>query len=79
MNKKRTRDTRETPKAQTAKAQTGNVRYSYFDCLRDKVPTPAGVNGTTLYQMLMVGFMVLFVLTVNGVGESGASFFTHSR
>ena len=74
MTKTYTRDTRKTPKAQTREA-----RYSYFDCLRDKAQAPTGVNGSTLYQLLMVGCMSLFVLTANGVGESGTSFLVHSR
>lgn len=61
------------------KAQTRDARYSYVDCLCDEVPAPAGTNGSTIYQLLMVGCMVLFVFTANGVGESGASFLTRSH
>lgn len=53
------------------------VRYSYADCLCDVAPTPTGVNGTTLYQLLMVGGMVTFVVTVNGVHNSGTNFLAH--
>ena len=52
------------------------ARYTYADCLRDVAPTPTGVNGTTLYQLLMVGGMVMFVVTVNGVHNSGTDFLT---
>ena len=55
------------------------ARYSYSDCLRDIAPAPTGVNGTTLYQLLMVGGTVAFVVTANGVRNSGADFIEHSR
>ena len=71
---KRNRNTRDD-----LKSKTGYFRYSYRDCLHDAVPVPTGLNGSTLYQLLMVGCMVTFVLSVNGVMESGASFFVHSR
>ena len=54
-------------------------RYRYLDCLRDEAPTPTGLNGTTLYQVLMVGGMVALVVTVDGMQTSGKSFFEHSR
>ena len=63
----------------SAKAQTADVRYSYLDCLCDKALAPSEVNGSTLYQLLMVGCMVLFVSTANGVGHSGVSFLAQSR
>jgi hypothetical protein len=63
----------------TPKAQTADTRYSYLDCLCDKAPAPAEVNGSTLYQLLMVGCMVLFVFTANGVGGHGVSFLAQSH
>ena len=79
MTNKHTRYNDNRANRKTAQAQAGSARYSYFDCLRDQVPVPTGLNGTTLYQLLMVGCMVLFVFTANGALESGASFFAHSR
>ena len=85
------RDTQKAPKAlkkgkvqaasvqKAPKAQTADTRYSYVDCLCDKAPTPMEVNGSTLYQLMMVGCMVLFVFTANGVGHSGVSFLAQSR
>ena len=54
-------------------------RYTYADCLRDAVPTPTGVNGTTLYQVLMVGGTVAFAVTASQVEESGISSLEHDR
>lgn len=84
----RVRNARETLKVrvrnvrnarETSKAQTADTRYSYFDCLCDRASAPAEVNGSTLYQLLMVSCMVLFVFTANGVGGQGMSFFAQSR
>lgn len=55
------------------------TRYTYEDCLRDLAPVPTGVNGTTLYQLLAVGGLVVFTVTVNGVRNSGTDFLEHSR
>ena len=49
-------------------------RYTYADCLRDSAPAPTSVNGTTLYQLLMVGGTVALMTTANGIQESGADF-----
>ena len=79
MTYKHTRDNENRTNRKTPKAKTGNVRYSYFDCLRDEVPVPKGANGSTLYQLLMAGCMVLFVFSANGALDSGASFFAYSH
>ena len=48
-------------------------RYTYVDCLRDAVPVPTGLNGTTLYQVLMVGASAAFMVTASQVERDGAS------
>ena len=54
-------------------------RYTYIDCLRDEVPVPTGSNGTTLYQMLMVGGMTAISVTAGGVSSDGVSFLVYDR
>ena len=48
--------------------------YTYADCLRDAAPTPTSVNGTTLYQLLMVGSSVALVMTAGSIRDSGLDF-----
>ena len=73
MIEKHTRETKYNHQSgKTTKAQTGNKRYSYSDCLHGKVPVPMGENGTTLYQLLMVGCMVSFVFAANSVRANGS-------
>ena len=48
--------------------------YTYADCLRGKAPAPTGVNGTTLYQLLMVGSSVALVMTAGSIRDSGLDF-----
>lgn len=50
------------------------ARYTYADCLRDEVPVPTGVNGTTLYRLLMVGGTVALAITADSIQESGIDF-----
>ena len=54
-------------------------RYTYMDCLRGTVPLPKYVNGATLFQVLMVGGMVTFMVTVNGVRNTGLDFLVNSH
>ena len=48
--------------------------YTYADCLRDAAPAPTGINGTTLYQLLMVGGTVALVVTAGSIRDSGSDF-----
>lgn len=54
-------------------------RYTYMDCLRGTVPLPKYVNGATLFQVLMVGGMVTFMVTVNGLRNTGLDFLVNSH
>lgn len=56
-----------------------NQRYTYRDCLKGAVPVPHGQNGSTLFQVLMVGGMVTFMVTINGLRNVGPSFFLQSH
>lgn len=58
--------------------ETSN-RYTYMDCLRGTVPLPKHVNGATLFQVLMVGGMVTFMVTVNGLRNTGLDFLVNSH
>ena len=80
MTKKRTMNIREAKKRAAQRktrmcARKQPERYTYIDCLRDEAPVPTGVNGTTLYQTLMVGSMVTVVTTANGIRDLGIGFF----
>lgn len=74
MSRKRSRNTR----ASGIGTLKGRRRYSYLDCLRDAAPVPTGLNGTTLYHLLMVGGLVTVEVTASGFERAGASFFEHS-
>ncbi len=63
----------------TAPAYEKPKRYTYVDCLRGTVPLPKHVNGATLFQVLMVGGMVTFMVTVNGVRNTGLDFLVNSH
>lgn len=54
-------------------------RYTYMDCLRGTVPLPKHVNGATIFQVLMVGGMVTFLVTVNGLRNTGFEFLVNSH
>ena len=58
--------------------ETSN-RYTYMDCLHGTVPLPKHVNGATLFQVLMVGGMVTFMVTVNGLRNTGLDFLVNSH
>lgn len=53
--------------------------FTYLDCLRGITPVPKGVNGVTLFQVLMIGGMVSFMVTINGLRAAGLSFLTSSH
>ena len=55
------------------------MKYTYLDCLRGKTPVPRTPNGATLFQVLMVGGMVTFMVTVNGVRFTGLAFLAQSH
>lgn len=54
-------------------------RYTYLDCLRGSIPLPKHINGATLFQVLMVGGMVTFMVTVNGLRNTGLDFLVYSH
>ena len=54
-------------------------RYTYKDCIQGTVPLPKNVNGATIFQVLMVGGMVTFMVTVNGVRNTGLDFLVNSH
>lgn len=54
-------------------------RYSYRDALRGEVPVPQTINGATVFKVLMVGGMVTFMVTVNGVRHTGFEFLAQSH
>ncbi|HAM15334.1 MAG TPA: hypothetical protein DCP91_05660 [Eggerthellaceae bacterium] len=54
-------------------------RFTYRDCLQGAVPIPRGLNGATIFQVLMVGGMVTFMVTVNGVRNTGLDFLANSH
>ena len=54
-------------------------RYTYLDCLRGTIPLPKHANGATLFQVLMVGGMVTFMVTVNGLRNTGFDFLANSH
>ena len=58
---------------------TDGTRYTYFDCLRGTVPVPLTPNGKALFQVLMVGGMVTFMVTINGIRTTGLAFLTQSH
>ena len=74
MDRKRSKD---TLRNMIASWRSGR-RYSYLDCMRDAVPVPAGLNGSTLYHLLLVGGLVAIEVTTSGFEQAGASFFEHS-
>ena len=66
-----------TPNPQPDAAKASG--FSYLDCLRGITPVPRNVNGATLFQMLMVGGMVTFMVTVNGLRNTGFDFLVNSH
>lgn len=54
-------------------------RYTYLDALRGVVPVPQTSNGSTIFRVLMVGGMVTFMVTVNGIRHTGFAFLAQSH
>ncbi|HIS39637.1 MAG TPA: hypothetical protein IAC12_02165 [Candidatus Aphodovivens avistercoris] len=48
---------------------------TYLDCLKGQANTPAAAPGKAIFKVLMVGGMVTFMATINGVQHSGLEFF----
>lgn len=70
----------EKPSSQVTAAEAAEPeRYTYAQCLRGEVPVPTGANGKTLFQVLMVGGMVTFMVTANGLRNTGLEFFANSH
>ena len=59
--------------------QASTSKCTYLDCLAGKAPVPRTVNGSTIFQTLMVGGMVTCMVTFNGIHHSGPSFFITSH
>jgi len=55
------------------------THYSYIDCLKGNAPVPLTPNGKTLFQVLMVGGMVTFMVTTNGIAHTGIGFLAQSH
>lgn len=53
--------------------------YTYMDCLRGITPVPKTPNGKTLFQVLMTGGMVTFMVTINGIRQTGLGFLMQSH
>lgn len=53
-------------------------KCTYVDCLMGGANTPAAGPGKAVFQLLMVGGMVSFMATINGLLHSGLDFFTHA-
>ena len=62
-----------------SEAQREPRRFTYAECLRGEVPVPTRVNGSTLFQVLMVGGMVTFMVTFNGLRNTGFDFLANSH
>lgn len=76
----RTKSTAKRPRISTRKhahsAQSPlHNSVSYFDCLADRASTPTDPAEKLLFQFLMVGGMVTFMATFNGMRHSGLAFF----
>ena len=75
---KKTDNVNETNEATTT-AASNEMHYSYVDCLKGNVPVPLTPNGKTLFQVLMVGGMATFMVTMNGIAHTGLGFLTQSH
>ena len=71
-------DENKTNEANTSTV-TDRSHYSYVDCLKGNVPVPLTANGKTLFQVLMVGGMVTFMVTMNGIANTGVGFLAQSH
>lgn len=54
-------------------------RCTYRDCLMGRANIPAHGPGKAAFTLLMVGGMVTFMATFNGVLSSGLGFFAHAH
>lgn len=73
-------DMRKTFQMHHENPESRNVKhYTYRDCLNGSAPVPHGKNGSTLFQVLMVGGMVTFMVTINGLHNVGPAFFLQSH
>lgn len=54
-------------------------RIDYMDCLLGNVKVPRTGNGSTLFSVLMTGCMVLVMVTINGVRNTGLEFLSQSH
>lgn len=60
-------------------AEAKTAKCTYLDCLTGKAQVPHTVNGSTIFQTLMVTGMVACMVTFNGIHHSGPSFFITSH
>lgn len=65
--------------AQEKTEEQKTPRYTYLDCLRGIAPGPQGPNGAATFQVLMVGGMVTFMVTINGLRHTGLDFISMSH
>ena len=54
-------------------------RFTYRDCMQGTVPVPRMTNGATIFKVLMVGGMVTFMVTINGIRHTGFEFLAQSH
>ena len=66
-------------KTNTAEKRANETHYTYIDCLRGVTPVPRTPNGKTLFTALMTGGMVTFMVTINGIRQTGLGFLTQSH
>ena len=59
--------------------EQGARRFTYRDCMRGTVPVPRMTNGATIFKVLMVGGMVTFMVTINGIRHTGFEFLAQSH
>lgn len=69
----------QTNKQNGTTATQAAPRYTYIDCLKGITPGPRGANGAATFQVLMVGGMVTFMVTINGLRHLGLAFFALSH
>lgn len=67
------------PASETAAAMGAPQRCTYRDCLMGRANIPVHGPGKAAFTLLMVGGMVTFMATFNGVLSSGLGFFAHAH
>lgn len=60
----------QTPEAAASRPQ----KIRYIDCIKGRAPVPADPVGFFLFHILMVGGMVTFMATFNGIRHDGIAF-----